>query len=149
MGGLILHQGQDQGSGLFVAIQYYHEVTWFFDAGAAPEPIENLSEQQLSEVFQVWLVRQKVHQPEPVLSPIAIPEEEYGKQVEKWSMQLKHPTFLAETRLGTDNLGSKLQFLNTRGENTIALPAFWDDPQSCTSAQFFSGAREHQRKNLG
>ena len=144
--GMILHLGKDQGSGHFVTVQCYHEIMWLIDDDAAPEPIEQLTEEQKSQIFQVWLIRDQVQKPAPVLSPVSLVEEErqppakkqrtesrmqvdycnvtnYGKQVEKWAMTLQRPTFLAETHLGVETLNAKVQFLNTRGKRTLAMPA--------------------------
>ena len=67
--GVILHLGEDQMSGHFVTVQYYHDVMWLMDDDVPPKPISQLSEQQKGEVFQVWLVREGLHNPSPVLSP--------------------------------------------------------------------------------
>ena len=145
--GLILHLGEDQQSGHFVTVQYYHDIMWLMDDDVAPQPISQLTEQQKGEIFQVWLVREGIHNPSPVLSPVTPTEAletkqpaskrqktnqvqvsmcnvtNYGKEIEKWILTQEKPIFLVETHLGEEKMQEKIQALCVRGRNAYGMAA--------------------------
>ena len=138
---MILHHGESHHSGHFTAIHALDNVFWSVDDNQFPQPIGGLTDQQETEVLQVWLVhdpmqddsddilisqpatkKTKTHYDDVLLCFANVTS--FGKKVQDWVWsKADHLIFLQETHLSEAKLQETMQYFIIRGWRALGVPA--------------------------